>query len=88
MTLDESPQAVLTSATSRRRGKKQPLPPLFDGQHITCPRCRTERPLLDYTAKPEMPAYTHETVPILVCPCTWEFALAPTPLGQPPRKMA
>ena len=87
-TLDYQTQARVPSAgTGRRRGRKQPLEPLFDGQHLTCPRCRTKRIILDYTVKPEMPAYQHETVPILICPCSWEFALRPTPYDLP-RRMA
>lgn len=69
---------LASSRRRRRRGsKKQPLPPLFDGQHILCPRCRKKSPLLDVEVLPEMPVYAQETVPVLRCPfCRFIFALA------------
>lgn len=87
--LDTFAQADLPSTeTGRRRGRKQPLPPLFDGQHIICPRCRKSANILDFTILPEMPVYQEETVPVIRCSCSYLFALRPTPQGLPPRRMA
>lgn len=68
--LDERAQAALPSrqiATGRRSGRRQKLPSIFDGQRVTCPRCRKQAPFLDFDTLPEMPVYQHETVPILRC---------------------
>lgn len=68
------------------------MPPIFDGQHITCPHCRKQTSILDIETLPEKPVYQHETVPVYRCRqeqdgrvCNYVFALRPSPFDPPGR---
>jgi hypothetical protein len=64
------------------RAKRTALPALFDGDHVTCPRCRARMHLLDVTVLPEMPLFEDQTVPVYKCACGWVFAPRQTPVTR------
>lgn len=50
---------------------------LINGRLMTCPRCKKQSDILQYTRMMESPEFTHETTPIYKCPlCKWLFAPA------------
>ncbi len=50
---------------------------LINGRNMTCPRCKKQHDILQYTVMIESPEFQHETTPIYKCPsCKWLFAPA------------
>ncbi len=48
---------------------------------MTCPRCKSERNILDFIKLEEIEEFAHETNPIYKCPrqrggCSWQFSPA------------
>lgn len=61
--------------------KQRTRPTLIRGRKMVCPRCKTERDILDYQRFGEIEEFAHETAPIYKCPksrggCSWVFAPA------------
>lgn len=55
--------------------------PLIEGRFMRCPRCKTQRDILDFQRFGEIEEFAQDTAPIYRCPkarggCSWIFAPA------------